>query len=625
MKKYYLVLPILAGLSFSLGAQDSICLVFRSNPHLDSLRIENLSNGSEYKFIVADSIEIIFNTQENINTSSSINASQSADKEMLVYPNPCSGQARVEFTSTVSERGSLYLFDPAGKQVARMSTQLGPGDHCFSISLNQPGIHVLKLVSTSRVCSQALLNLDKGERNTGIEYSGFPESSTSKNGSFKSSPVEMETKNVIPAAKGDLLRFCGYSNSNMEMFYDFLTNDSTYEFTFPTIQAGVYLHINDSLAPELDTIHSFATREGYLFSFDSTGSVIFARERIQLQPVSCGGLRKPVYTWEINHKEVWMLDTSSYFSGELLPVSCKEDTSILTLHDLANNFSRRFVMIMVPDDFVANGIALTKIKNESTLDEISGMAASVKNPGCFWVHNDSGDEARLYLINTGGRIVAFVNMDTDHTDNRDWEDIAVGPGPVEGETYIYIGEIGDLDRKYSEKYIFRIVEPEFDLEEEYSVLFIPGSKIATITFDYQDGWRDAEILMIDPITKDLYIITKREDRVQIYELSYPQNYEEKIILDKSSVTLPFRMTNGGDISADGKEILVKNLTTVYYWKRKDGESVLEALSRPGQKLPYIKEPQGESIAWFRDGSAYLTVSEKKNGITPVLYLYKRRW
>jgi hypothetical protein len=85
------------------------------------------------------------------------------------------------------------------------------------------------------------------------------------------------------------------------------------------------------------------------------------------------------------------------------------------------------------------------------------------------------------------------------------------------------------------------------------------------------------------------------------------------------------LTNGGDISADGKEILVKNLTHVYYYKRRDGESIPDALSRPGERLPYIKEPQGESIAWLRNGSAYLTVSEKKDGITPVIYKYLRRW
>jgi hypothetical protein len=436
-----------------------------------------------------------------------------------------------------------------------------------------------------------------------------------------------DTTDGLEASVGDLLRFCAYSGSSMEMFYDVLDEDKTYLLTFPPVDAGVYTQLHDTLASGLDTIRCFATRQGYDFSADTSTSAIFDKGKIYMQPVTFGGTANPSYSWEIGNPEVWKLDTSAYRPGVLMPVAPKADTSLLTLHDLSNDFTREYVMIMDPDEFAGTGIAIAEIINENTLDEISGMAASVKNPGCFWVHNDSGDEARIFLINTQGRIVCTVKLDTDYeyTDNRDWEDIAVGPGPVDGETYIYIGEIGDLDKRFSEKYIFRVIEPEVDMDQMNSKLTIGKASISTITFDYADGPRDAEILLIDPLTKSLFIVTKREERVQIYELSYPQDYEEKVILTKSSVTLPFRLANGGDISADGKEILIKNLTTVYYWKRKEGETIQETLSRPGEILPYIKEPQGESIAWFRDGSAYLTVSEKKDGIIPVIYKYLRWW
>jgi hypothetical protein len=98
-----------------------------------------------------------------------------------------------------------------------------------------------------------------------------------------------------------------------------------------------------------------------------------------------------------------------------------------------------------------------------------------------------------------------------------------------------------------------------------------------------------------------------------------------MIITKSSVFLPFRMANGGDISSDGKEILIKNLDTVYYLKLQEGETILDALAREGRKLPYTREPQGEAIAWMRDGTGYLTVSEARDNITPKIYLYKRQW
>ena len=44
-------------------------------------------------------------------------------------------------------------------------------------------------------------------------------------------------------------------------------------------------------------------------------------------------------------------------------------------------------------------------------------------------------------------------------ENRDWEDIAVGPGPVDGKNYVYVGEIGDNDAKYRFKRVYRFEEP----------------------------------------------------------------------------------------------------------------------------------------------------------------------
>jgi len=576
-------------------------------------------------FAADGNMELIFDVREEVYTSSLEKGNEIDDKSVLIYPNPCSGDTRMEFITKIAGRSSLLLFGPTGKLISQKKAYLQPGAHVFSIAMNHAGIHFLKLVTPTFGFGQSVLSLGNSEGGTGIQYSSYNGERAYARGYHRKGSTKAEVKNAIPAAKGDLLRFSAYSGSRMEMLYDFLMSDSIYAFTFPEVPPGVYLRVNDSLASDLDTVHCFVSRGGVYFSTLGRDSGVFERGRLPLRPVTFGGLRKPEYRWEFKHQEIWFMDTVSNLSGDLVPKAFKEDTTTLTLHDHSNSFSKAFVMIMVPDDFVAKGVALSTIKQENTLNEISGMAASVKNPDCFWVHNDSGDEARLYLINTDGSIVSTVNLVTDHTDNRDWEDIAVGPGPVEGETYIYIGEIGDLDRKYSDKYIFRIVEPEIDLNGENKSLRIPSAKISTITFDYSDGSRDAEILMIDPTTRDLYIITKREESVQIYPLSYPQNVEEKILLSKSSITLPFRLTNGGDISADGKEILIKNLSTVYYWKRKEEESVLEALSRPGESLPYTKEPQGEAIAWFRDGSAYVTVSEKKDGITPVIYLYKRRW
>ena len=64
----------------------------------------------------------------------------------------------------------------------------------------------------------------------------------------------------------------------------------------------------------------------------------------------------------------------------------------------------------------------------AAVDELSGISASRRTDGVWWVHNDSGDSARVFAVGTDGRDLG--EFDLAGTAAVDWEDIAVGPGPV---------------------------------------------------------------------------------------------------------------------------------------------------------------------------------------------------
>ncbi len=263
------------------------------------------------------------------------------------------------------------------------------------------------------------------------------------------------------------------------------------------------------------------------------------------------------------------------------------------------------------------GVPQGLIENEA-LTEASGIVVSRSNPSALWVHNDSGDEARLFLIgNSGEDYGQFVLKDAN---NRDWEDIAIGPGPEENTTYLYVADIGDNIAQYDEKIIYRFKEP--DVINTTSLYDAEISEVETIRFKFPDGNRDAETLLIDPSTKDLYIISKRELSVSIYQLTYP--YATNKIHSVTKVgQLNLSNVVGGDISADGKSILVKTYTAIYCWEKKDGETIAETLAKDGVRLPYFREPQGEAIGWNIDGSGYFTLSEEFQGIDASLIYYQR--
>src|SRR5688572_25448684 len=99
---------------------------------------------------------------------------------------------------------------------------------------------------------------------------------------------------------------------------------------------------------------------------------------------------------------------------------------------------------------------LAEVKDFKLL-EISGLAASINNPGYLWAHNDSGKKPEVYLVDDSLKIL--LTCDLRVIMNRDWEDIAVGPGPDPNKNYIYLGDIGDNLGLFKVKFIYRFEEP----------------------------------------------------------------------------------------------------------------------------------------------------------------------
>jgi len=251
--------------------------------------------------------------------------------------------------------------------------------------------------------------------------------------------------------------------------------------------------------------------------------------------------------------------------------------------------------------------------------EASGLAASRKNPGVLWTHNDSGGKSKVFAFdslgkNLGHYLIAGIQ-------NRDWEDIAVGPGSIEGKQYLYIGDIGDNSLTYTKKHIYRIPEPYVSVDQSPIDTILYNAE--RLVFQYPDGIHNSETLMIHPLSLDIYIVSK-EKKTKVYKVSWPYEFYSLPTFNVDTLEivtdLPFQNAVGGDISAGGDEILIKSKNAIYYWKNKDDQTVEEALLDTIKIVPYIKEPNGEAVCWAYDLSGYYTISE---GFKPHLYFYSR--
>lgn len=255
--------------------------------------------------------------------------------------------------------------------------------------------------------------------------------------------------------------------------------------------------------------------------------------------------------------------------------------------------------------------------SHNEIDEASGIVCGIANDSYFWVHNDSGDEARIFLLDSAANHQATYYL--AGVEARDWEDMATMQ--IAGKNYLLVGDIGDNLSWHPTIQVHRFEEPPY--RSVQTVDTIPQKNITTYTLKYADGPRDAESMFFDPIDQKLYIISKRDLRAGIYETQLPAESTSDTLVLKRKASIPYTFITSADIATDGSEVLVKNLLNVYYWKRRPGESIVHMFKRQGLMQPYTAEPQGEAITFARDGKGYYTTSERPFGLPAHIYFYPR--
>ena len=293
--------------------------------------------------------------------------------------------------------------------------------------------------------------------------------------------------------------------------------------------------------------------------------------------------------------------------------SCKKEDAFVPINLLEANFSK--------------AIDLGEIEN-THLMEVSGIVSSKKYPGFFWAQNDSGNSNSIYLLDSTGRGTKEVTI--KGAANRDWEDLGLFV-ESNGTSTIFLGDFGDNNNAWPFNILYWITEPD--------IATLPSTSsvnCSSITFTIPDGSRDIECMLIDQKTKDVYLITKRDVKKRLYKISanklIPSARVVAEFIEELNFSIPPSLDNAlqkahyitsGTVSKDNTEIIVKNYSQLFYWRRKTGESIEDALMRPSKNIEYWVEPQGEAISFNANGSAFVTISESLT-ITPThLFLYKK--
>lgn len=259
---------------------------------------------------------------------------------------------------------------------------------------------------------------------------------------------------------------------------------------------------------------------------------------------------------------------------------------------------------------------LEALVTDERIAEISGLAASRRHPGIYWVHNDGDNPAEVYAIDAGGRVRATLRL--RGVRNIDWEDIDAFE--YEGRAYLLIADVGDNGGIRPQLRLIAVEEPSELADAEHEPAWV-------VRFVWPDGPRDCEAVAVDPIAREVLLISKKRVPPELFRLPLRPadvgvHVAERIAtlagieqptqedLRRNPVYGRYRsQITGADISADGRWLAVLNYRRAYLWERSAdgwGGSV--------HGLPAILEfpwvPQAEAIGFDPTGRHLWIGSER---------------
>ncbi|MBV6458184.1 MAG: hypothetical protein HONBIEJF_01309 [Fimbriimonadaceae bacterium] len=240
--------------------------------------------------------------------------------------------------------------------------------------------------------------------------------------------------------------------------------------------------------------------------------------------------------------------------------------------------------------------------SSNVINESSGIGASRAEDGMFFTHNDSGDSARFFKFDSTGKVLGSFAL--QGATAIDWEDMATAV--VDGIPYVYIGDIGDNLRIRTSIKVHRLLEP---LQSQGTI-----TKFETYTLTYPDRAHNAETLMVRPQTGDIYIVTKisGEDS-KVFKCPKPDGSGNYVLQEVGRLRIGTNMgatqlITGGDISGDGKYVVIRGMYAAHEFKAPAG-NFDGWCNEPRTNITLRPEGQGEAICYSRTGTTLYTTSE----------------
>ena len=274
-----------------------------------------------------------------------------------------------------------------------------------------------------------------------------------------------------------------------------------------------------------------------------------------------------------------------------------------------------------------------EVSHRVEFDPIGEMSGIVRNPldGSFWVHNDSGDEPRLFALDAEGRVQIPESLAEDFHDeeaeagknpwpgvfienavSQDWEDVT-----TDGVN-LYIADMGNNRNARRDLGIYVVPwESLRNTQTASATRFIPVHYPEQTGFPPLERHFDSESLFF--ADGSLYAITKHREsfpnqRMQpganLYRLD-SQSESESNALTLIDHHPELTAATAAELSPDGSTLAVLSYTAVWLFERpEEGDAWLSAPSR-WLPLDVNVARQVEAIAWL-DSKTLIVTNEQRD-------------
>lgn len=209
---------------------------------------------------------------------------------------------------------------------------------------------------------------------------------------------------------------------------------------------------------------------------------------------------------------------------------------------------------------------ITNLPN--TLSENSGMLIS--NENAIWLHNDGGDSAKLYLIDTFGTVLRTILI--NNATNVDWEDMT-----YDNQGYVYIGDFGNNGNARQDLKVYKIPHPDSIVGAVVSAEIIAYSYPEQLAFPPPNGEKKYDTEAVVYFQDSLYLFTK--DRTSphlgytwLYQIPADTGVHAAVLLDSfrtNQISFIFEVT-GAALSPNQDQLALLGANRIWLFSNFNG-------------------------------------------------------